>query len=562
MPGWQYLQQVFQKANELDLQEILKIGVLCGRYYAMDRDAFNIDKKKQEGSHALWLERVKPWYDAAVYGQGRHLTSDNANEPRFSVGNEKKNLFTEVENTISAANGKIKVGLFDIGGVLFDNSRSEVINNFQKAIQIKSGKEITKDEVEKLIFTSESAKKLRVDLPIENFVDGLNNDLQTKFKPGVKFELEEFMDLLFLNYQPPAEMVELVRSLKDKGLSIYVISNNFISKRFKVKEMTMDRLNSHYSKPGEPKIFNDGNLIMSNEIGSAKPNKMALNKTLEKINSELKSNLNPENVLFLDDQWENVNSAKQLGYNVVRLNEEVSGLLNFFDANNRFFKAIGAAELLPGYLKDIWGQYEVLASKQSRLDDIKLALVVHSSFFRKGGAIEALNEIIKLQPSRQVRVLLSIYGEGAEKIRALFDDNSNIISVKTADELKLKLEEQKIKLQQDVVVLKPIGEKLDLEAKQVGFSEKTISTVAVAKAMQVLLGTNLEGKSYSGVILNRFQEFYENMKNQAIISEANKNIKTPVFDGLALPDMELAQGINDVTKNDAVLISQFTDSFI
>jgi len=233
---------------------------------------------------------------------------------------------------------------------------------------------------------------------------------------------------------------------------------------------------------------------------------------------------------------------------------------DFFNANSRFFKAVGGETLLPGYLEDIWRWYGNLKSKTSSLGDIKLALVVHSSFFKKAGAIDALNEIIKLQPGR---VILGIYGEGADKIRALFNDNSDIITVKTADELKLKLEGQKIKLQQDVVVLKPIGEKLDLEAKQVGFSEKTISTVAVAKAMQVLLGANSEGQSYSGVILNRFKEFYENMKSQTVISsETYENTKAQVFDGLNLPNMELTQGIIDNTKNDADSISKFIDSFV
>lgn len=229
---------------------------------------------------------------------------------------------------------------------------------------------------------------------------------------------------------------------------------------------------------------------------------------------------------------------------------------DFLDANSRFFKAVGGEALLPGYLEDILSQYKVLF----HLDDVKLALVIHSSFFKKGGAIEALNKIIKLQPGQ---IMLGIYGEGGDKIRALFSDSSNVITAKTADELKSKLKNQKGELPMDVVVLKPIGEKIGWEVKQVGFSEKTISTVAVAKAMQVLLGANPEGKSYSGVILNRLKEFYENMKSQKVISnETYEKTKTQVFDGLDLPDIELAQGINGINNNDADVISKFIDSFI
>ncbi len=109
------------------------------------------------------------------------------------------------------------------------------------------------------------------------------------------------------------------------------------------------------------------------------------------------------------------------------------------------------------------------------------------------------------------------------------------------------------------MVLKPIGEELDLEAKQVGYSEKTISTVAVAKAMQVLLGINSKGQSYSPYILGRFRKFCEDIKSKGIIKE---NTKPQVFDGLDLPDLELAQGIHNEYENDAKLISKFIDSFI
>ncbi len=238
-------------------------------------------------------------------------------------------------------------------------------------------------------------------------------------------------------------------------------------------------------------------------------------------------------------------------------------LKNFLNANSRFFKAVGAEALLPGYLDDIWGQFEVLYSKTFRLEDLKLALVVHSSFFKKPGAIDALNAIIRLQPRHGVRIMLDIYGEGADKIRALFSENSNIIAVKTAGELKSELENRQVNLQENVVILKPAGEKIDLKVKQVGFSDKTISIVALAKAMQVLAGANSEGRSYSGIILDRFKEFYGNMERQGIISkETYKNTYSQVFLGLDLPDIEPVQGVSEATKADADLVANFINKFI
>jgi len=53
------------------------------------------------------------------------------------------------------------------------------------------------------------------------------------------------------------------------------------------------------------------------------------------------------------------------------------------------------------------------------------------------------------------------------------------------------------------------------------------------------------------------------MNSQGVISSATyENTKTQIFDRLDLPDVELAQGINEITKNDTDLIAKFIGSFI
>lgn len=246
--------------------------------------------------------------------------------------------------------------------------------------------------------------------------------------------------------------------------------------------------------------------------------------------------------------------------------KEVLGLLNFLSANSRFFKAVGGQTALRNYLKKIWEWYKEFRAPVS---DTKFVFIVHTSFFRTGGAIDALKEIIQFKIDEKGSLIkLGIYGEGADKLRALFGgDNSDVVSANTVDRLIPELNKWRINPEEDIVVLRPIKEKIDLKVKQAGFSEKTISTVAVARAMEVLLGTrNIEEASkgsYNKVLRNALLDFYNDMEYQGFISpETYKKITSQIFLGFDLPDMEPVRGILEATKGEADLISKFIDSFI
>ena len=92
--GWESLEQVFQKVNELGLQDIFHIGVMAGRYYPMDRDALNRDKKGEDSSD-LWNERLKPWYDAIVTGAAG--TTEGVSSPITEQIEEALNKFNTVD---------------------------------------------------------------------------------------------------------------------------------------------------------------------------------------------------------------------------------------------------------------------------------------------------------------------------------------------------------------------------------------------------------------------------------------------------------------------------------
>lgn len=569
-----YLKQIQNKISELKSPNIQLAGAI-GRNYAMDRDAINndrdadkkerlaetkagveADKLKQEAvdsrklTRKIWEERFKVAYRLWVNGEGITVKLG------LDGGEKKTNILAEAENIISGSKGKIKAALFDIGGVLLDYPRSSVVNKFQKVIKLKSGKEIAYDEIEKLIFTGESAQQLRLGLPIEDFVDELNGYMRKKLNSPGGFELKEFMDILFLDYEPPLNMVELVRDLSGRGMPIYVLSNNFISNKFNVKELIKDKLNSFYSKQGEKNIFTDNNLIMSNEIGVAKPNKMAFNQALEKIRVQLKANLNSNNILFFDDQWENAGVANQLGFYTFGLNEEVSGVMNFLDAQSRVFNAVGGKTVFLDYLKKVDDEISKL---RGSITDHKVALIVHASFVRKGGALDSLREVLQLKPF----VKLGIYGKGADKLAALFSQDKDVIATATLDEMVAALNNRGgVARSKDIVVLRP-SETLDPDwktLKQVGFSKEGISTVDVAKAMEALVGTPGTKEA--------FKKFYGELKDRKIITTASYDATKDkmstestagVFD---LPQIEPEQKVSEIITRESEAVTKFVDKYI
>ncbi|MDP3042523.1 MAG: hypothetical protein Q8N62_07400 [Candidatus Omnitrophota bacterium] len=236
-------------------------------------------------------------------------------------------------------------------------------------------------------------------------------------------------------------------------------------------------------------------------------------------------------------------------------NEETAGVLNFIDAHSTIFRLTGGETVFRDYQKKI----EEELKRRSRGTSDKLAFIVHSSFLKNGGALDALKEVIKLEP---YRVTLHIYGDEADKLKSvLFSDNDNVYAGNTFNSLRL---EGVVRLE-DLVVLMPVGEKIDWRfVKKVFFTEKTLSTVAVAKAMEVLLNT--EGSK------SVFKEFYTKLSNkeqviskdvyertmQAVTVDLGKND----YGELYLPDIEPIQTISEKITEESKSISRFIDSFI
>jgi len=106
---------------------------------------------------------------------------------------------------------------------------------------------------------------------------------------------DEFFNFWFRGEKQAREMIELAKQIKNKGLKIFVLSNNFFER-------------ANYYKQNFPfleKIFDK--VYYSFETGFVKLNPEAYKKLLTD------NNLQPEECIYFDDSKENIKTAKNLG---------------------------------------------------------------------------------------------------------------------------------------------------------------------------------------------------------------------------------------------------------
>ncbi|MCK4355061.1 HAD-IA family hydrolase [Candidatus Parcubacteria bacterium] len=106
---------------------------------------------------------------------------------------------------------------------------------------------------------------------------------------------EQFFDFWFSAEKEVPEMIELVKKLRNRGVKIFVLSNNFIERA------------NYYKKtfPFLEEIFDK--VYYSWQTGFVKPNPEAYKNLL------VENNLKPEECIYFDDSKENIEVAKKLG---------------------------------------------------------------------------------------------------------------------------------------------------------------------------------------------------------------------------------------------------------
>lgn len=112
---------------------------------------------------------------------------------------------------------------------------------------------------------------------------------------GIELSKSEFLNYWFSGEKIDQELFAFAKGLKDKGLKIFILSNNFV-----------ERTNYYFEEfPELFAIFEK--CYFSWQTGFVKPDKNAFLAILEE------NNLKPEECFFFDDQEKNIEIARELG---------------------------------------------------------------------------------------------------------------------------------------------------------------------------------------------------------------------------------------------------------
>lgn len=111
----------------------------------------------------------------------------------------------------------------------------------------------------------------------------------------IELSEKDFLDFWFNGEKEIPEMIELARNLKEKGIKIFVLSNNFLERSNYYKR------NFEFLKSIPEKIY------FSYQSGLVKPDPEAF------LNVLSENNLKPEECIYFDDSATNVSTAHNLG---------------------------------------------------------------------------------------------------------------------------------------------------------------------------------------------------------------------------------------------------------
>lgn len=202
----------------------------------------------------------------------------------------------------------IKNIIFDLGGVIIDVDPPRSFQALQAFSMNQKSGDIVLSENVKLFLDYEkgliSSRKFREG--VRTLTE--NTNLEDK-------QIDDAWNLMLLDV--PLERIEILKKLKDR-FQLFVLSNT--------NDIHVPAFNSMIEKVcGEPNIdcFFD-RVYFSHEVQMRKPEPEIYRHVLEE------NNLNPEETLFIDDRYENIEAARGLGIQTYHVDNE-GGIAAFFN---------------------------------------------------------------------------------------------------------------------------------------------------------------------------------------------------------------------------------------
>lgn len=193
--------------------------------------------------------------------------------------------------------------VFDFGKVIANFETDQVFSDFTQT-----------DEDAHFIIDLFAKKKVWIDMDKGKSIDKIYNKitkkLDEKTKTSIRKILEEWIHYLVLD----EDMMNYISSLKEKGHRIYLLSN--ISNQFEIIRK-------------EHKSFFDkfDGIYISSTRGYIKPTYMAYLDFLRM------NKLEAENCVFIDDNEENLENPKELGFTVYHYDGNLGKLKDFIAQN-------------------------------------------------------------------------------------------------------------------------------------------------------------------------------------------------------------------------------------
>jgi len=174
----------------------------------------------------------------------------------------------------------IKAVIFDLNGIFLQSQK--LSDRFEKDFGISSSVFLPK--------LKEIMKEVRK--PNAKPAFSYWSEILEEWK--IKINENKFWDYWFKGEVQSDRMIEYVKSLKEKGIKVFILSNNF-----------KERSNFYGQYPWIHNVIDK--VYFSWQTGFVKPDIRAWELILEE------NNLKGEDCIYFDDQEKNVNSAKSLG---------------------------------------------------------------------------------------------------------------------------------------------------------------------------------------------------------------------------------------------------------
>lgn len=185
----------------------------------------------------------------------------------------------------------IKNIIYDLGNVLIKYTPENFLNKFIE--------EADRDEIKKAIFLGD--EWLDMDRGVLSYEDAIEffSKRFPKYRSEIKFFFDDNIEICL---EPIKENVETLKRHREEGYNLYILSN-FQGPAFE----------NIYNKYEFFKNFH-GKLV-SYSCNMLKPEKEIFLELLGKYN------LNPEETLFIDDSYPNIEMAQKLGIKTLYLND-------------------------------------------------------------------------------------------------------------------------------------------------------------------------------------------------------------------------------------------------